>query len=131
MVVDEGDVKELLRRLGVNATYKGYYYVSAAVMLAVEDEQVLEFMSKKVYSGVAEIYHTSVSCVERDIRMVKRRMLESGNDKLLQNIFGYVPAGRIENGYMISMLADYLMKMKADDWEYGFQRFSGMTCLIG
>ena len=32
---------------------------------------------------------------------------------------------------MISMLADYLMKMKADDWEYGFQRFSGMTCLIG
>lgn len=58
----------LIQKLGVPAHLKGFRYLRTAIRFAVEDEEVLDGMMKRLYPMVAEIHKTTASRVERSIR---------------------------------------------------------------
>lgn len=63
-------IHNLLHRLGIAATYRGFCQSAYAVMLAAEDMERLLQVTKLLYGEVAKEFHTSFQCVERNIRTV-------------------------------------------------------------
>ena len=77
--MEKEKIKRLIRSLGIHATYRGYNYTVSAVLLALEDEDALLFISKTIYPAVAKMYQTNTSAVERNIRTVINVCWERGN----------------------------------------------------
>ncbi len=64
----ETAVTEMLLRLGIPAHINGYRYLRTAVIDTVNDERLLDSMTKRLYPDVAKKYGTTSSRVERGIR---------------------------------------------------------------
>ncbi len=64
----EKDVTEIIHEIGVPAHIKGYQYLREAIMMAVEDVEMLNSITKILYPTIAEKFKTTPSRVERAIR---------------------------------------------------------------
>jgi len=64
------EVYDLLCRLGVSPTYKGFFQTAYAVLLAVENMERLLLVTKWIYPELAKQYNTTPECIERNIRTV-------------------------------------------------------------
>ena len=73
------NLSQLIHRLGINATYRGYHYLYRAVLLALSDEDYLLSITKKMYLDIAAYYGIPVSNVERNLRTVITICWERGN----------------------------------------------------
>lgn len=62
--------KSVLHQLGIGKTYSGYDYILRSIELIVLNEEVLSNVTKILYIDIAKEYHTSQTCVERNIRKV-------------------------------------------------------------
>ena len=80
------EIEQLIRSLGIGATYRGYHYLVYGVSLCMDNEDYLLSVGKLLYTRIAEAYSTTGSSVERDIRTVIRICWERGNRPLLQEI---------------------------------------------
>ena len=58
--------QDLLRYLKIPGTYKGYRQMVTAIDLAIEDEDRLLNVTIDLYPRVAEIHHTTSSCVQKN-----------------------------------------------------------------
>lgn len=112
MVQLQEKIKYILYQLGVNSTYLGYYYLTLAIAIAIEEEENLLYISKNIYPRIAEKYHTSVSCVERNIRTAADVMFRHESPQLLAEIF-IDNKNRPKNSKLISCLALYVKKQIA------------------
>ncbi|NCB92661.1 MAG: hypothetical protein EOM40_08865 [Clostridia bacterium] len=83
------EIQELPLTLGIHSTYKGYHYLVTSLDLALEDENHLLFFTKNIFPLVAKKYHTSISCVERDLRTVILICWNSCCRNVLQDITPY------------------------------------------
>lgn len=106
-----------LKQLGVPAHIIGYKYIKMALSLAIEDINVLNPITKKLYPQIAIAYSTSKSCVERAIRHAITKSWSQGNQSLIRSIFGYCAKdsgiNRPTNSEYIAMVADDLnMRIK-------------------
>lgn len=63
-------IRHLLYCLGIPPVYKGFFQVSLAVSLAVDQQERLLLVTKLIYPQVAKCYGTTWSCVERNIRTI-------------------------------------------------------------
>lgn len=106
-------IKYILYQLGVNSTYLGYYYLTLAIAIAIEEEENLLYISKNIYPRIAEQYHTSISCVERNIRTAADVMFRHGSPQLLAEIF-IDNKNRPKNSRLISCLALYVKKQLSE-----------------
>ena len=61
-------IQNQLHHLGIPANYIGYYLMTAAVELALEDESRLLNITKEIYQPVASRYNCRHHTVERNIR---------------------------------------------------------------
>lgn len=105
------EVTSILRELGIPAHIKGYYYLRESIMMAVEDPDVLNGVTKIIYPQIAKRYDTTSSRVERAIRHAITVAFNRGNIDLTNNIFGYTvnsDKGRPTNSEFIAMIADKL-----------------------
>ena len=64
----ETRVTNMLHEIGIPAHIKGYHYLRDAIMMAVDDMDVLNAITKILYPTVAKKYQTTSSRVERAIR---------------------------------------------------------------
>ena len=64
----EADVTAIIHEVGVPAHIKGYQYVREAIIIAVQDMDVINAVTKVLYPEVAKRFHTTPSRVERAIR---------------------------------------------------------------
>ena len=64
----ESEISILLSRMGISASIKGYHFIRKAVMMAVENQDVLVGITKGLYPDIAKQYKTTASKVERAIR---------------------------------------------------------------
>lgn len=94
---------ELLHRLGITATYGGYYYTAYSVALAKGQPERLLLVTKWLYPDVARQYGTTWRCVERSIRTVISLAWER-NPKLLSSLSGYPMDKKPSVGQFISIL---------------------------
>ena len=82
--------KSVLHQLGIGKSYSGYDYIVYAIHLVMNNEDILNNVTKILYIDVAKEYHTSQICVERNIRKVIEVIWNHAeeNRTLIQKIFG-------------------------------------------
>ena len=112
----ESMVTEVIHDIGVPAHIKGYKYLREAIILTVEDPEMINGVTKILYPTVAKRYSTTASRVERAIRHAIEVAWDRGDVDTLQKYFGYTVSGikgKPTNSECIAMIADHLaLKIK-------------------
>ena len=105
----EGLVTECIHELGVPAHIKGYQYIRTAIMMVVENMELLNYITKQLYPTIAKQYKTTSSRVERAIRHSIEVAWSRGRPDVMNSIFGYTidtGKGKPTNSEFIAMVAD-------------------------
>lgn len=105
----EKDVTEIIHEIGVPAHIKGYQYLREAIMMAVEDVEMLNSITKILYPTIAEKFKTTPSRVERAIRHGIEVAWSRGRSETLESLFGYTISagkGKPTNSEFIALIAD-------------------------
>ena len=95
--------------VGIPAHIKGYQYLREAIMMSVEDGEMLSAVTKLLYPAIAKKYHTTSSRVERAIRHAIEVAWNRGNMDTLDSMFGYtisVGKGKPTNSEFIALIVD-------------------------
>lgn len=107
----EALVTNVIHEVGVPAHIKGYQYLREAIMLVVNDIDVINQITKQLYPDIAEKFNTTPSRVERAIRHAIEVAWGRGQQDAVENIFGYTISaskGKPTNSEFIAMIADKL-----------------------
>jgi len=107
----ESVVTSIIHEIGVPAHIKGYQYLREAIIIAVNDMDVINAVTKVLYPEVAKRYNTTPSRVERAIRHAIEVAWDRGDLETLQKYFGYTVSnakGKPTNSEFIAMIADRL-----------------------
>ena len=107
----ESQVTKIIHQIGVPAHIKGYQYLRTAILMTIEDSDVINSVTKILYPSVAKKYSTTTSRVERAIRHAIEVAWGRGDQKTVENIFGYTISatkGKPTNSEFIAMIADKL-----------------------
>ncbi|MBR5570059.1 MAG: sporulation transcription factor Spo0A [Oscillospiraceae bacterium] len=110
-------VTGIIHEIGVPAHIKGYQYLREAIMIAVNDMDVINAITKVLYPQVAKAFQTTPSRVERAIRHAIEVAWDRGDLDTLQRFFGYTVSntkGKPTNSEFIALIADKLqLQLKA------------------
>lgn len=104
-------VTDVIHEIGVPAHIKGYQYLREAIILTINDMEVINAVTKVLYPEVAKKYNTTPSRVERAIRHAIEVAWDRGDLETLQKFFGYTVSnikGKPTNSEFIAMIADCL-----------------------
>ena len=107
----EVTVSEIMHRIGVPAHIKGYQYLREAIILAVNDGEIMNSVTKLLYPTVAKTFKTTPSRVERAIRHAIEVAWDRGDVDVLNSYFGYTiqnSRGKPTNSEFIAMISDKL-----------------------
>lgn len=102
-------VTDILHQIGVPAHIKGYQYLRDAIMLAIEEKEIINAVTKRLYPTVAKHYATTSSRVERAIRHAIEVAWDRGDVEVLNSYFGYTihnGRGKPTNSEFIAMISD-------------------------
>lgn len=105
----ERDVTDMIHEIGVPAHIKGYQYLREAIMMSVEDAEMLGSITKILYPTIAKKYQTTASRVERAIRHAIEVAWNRGRMETLDAMFGYTintGKGKPTNSEFIALIAD-------------------------
>ena len=105
----EKDVTDMIHEIGVPAHIKGYQYLREAIMMSVEDNEMLSSITKVLYPSIAKKYQTTPSRVERAIRHAIEVAWSRGRMETLDALFGYTintGKGKPTNSEYIALIAD-------------------------
>ena len=105
-------VTSVIHEIGVPAHIKGYQYLREAIIIAVNDMEVINAVTKVLYPEVAKRFGTTPSRVERAIRHAIEVAWDRGDLETLQKYFGYTVSnakGKPTNSEFIAMIADRLV----------------------
>lgn len=109
-------VTRTIHEIGIPAHIKGYQYLRHAIMLVIDNLDIINSITKKLYPTVAQDFETTSSRVERAIRHAIEVAWDRGDPDVLNSIFGYTIAtakGKPTNSEFIAMIADKLrLEMK-------------------
>ena len=107
----ETQVTKIIHQIGVPAHIKGYQYLRTAILLTINDSDVINSVTKVLYPSVAKKYQTTTSRVERAIRHAIEVAWDRGDVDTLNSYFGYTiqnNRGKPTNSEFIAMIADNL-----------------------
>ncbi len=107
----ETQVTQIIHQIGVPAHIKGYQYLRTAIMLTINDSDIINSVTKVLYPSVAKKYSTTTSRVERAIRHAIEVAWDRGDVDTLNSYFGYTiqnNRGKPTNSEFIAMIADNL-----------------------
>ena len=105
----EKEVTDMIHDIGVPAHIKGYQYLREAIMMAVEDIEMLNSITKVLYPTIAKKYQTTPSRVERAIRHAIEVAWSRGRMETLDALFSYTVntgKGKPTNSEFIALIAD-------------------------
>ena len=107
----EAVVTDIIHEIGVPAHIKGYQYLREAIILTINDMEMINAVTKVLYPEVAKKFGTTPSRVERAIRHAIEVAWDRGDIEVLQKFFGYTVSnikGMPTNSEFIAMIADSL-----------------------
>ncbi len=102
-------VTDILHQIGVPAHIKGYQYLRDSIMMAIEDEDIINAVTKRLYPAVAKKHGTTSSRVERAIRHAIEVAWDRGDVDVLNSYFGYTihnERGKPTNSEFVAMISD-------------------------
>ena len=104
-------VSDIMHQIGVPAHIKGYQYLREAIILSVQDSDIMSSVTKILYPTVAKTFKTTSSRVERAIRHAIEVAWDRGDIDVLGSYFGYTiqnSRGKPTNSEFIAMISDKL-----------------------
>ena len=107
----EAQVTKIIHQIGVPAHIKGYQYLRSAIIMTINDNDIINSVTKVLYPTVAKKYQTTTSRVERAIRHAIEVAWDRGDIDTLNSYFGYTiqnSRGKPTNSEFIAMIADNL-----------------------
>lgn len=105
----EKDVTDMIHEIGVPAHIKGYQYLREAIMMSVDNAEMLYSVTKVLYPAIAKKYETTPSRVERAIRHAIEVAWDRGRMETLDSLFGYTintSKGKPTNSEFIALIVD-------------------------
>ena len=105
----ESDVTAIIHDVGVPAHIKGYQYLREAIIMSVNDTEMLNSITKILYPTIAKKYQTTSSRVERAIRHAIEVAWNRGRMDTIDELFGYTinaEKGKPTNSEFIALIAD-------------------------
>lgn len=105
----EIDVTNMIHEIGVPAHIKGYQYLRDAIMMSVEDMDMLNAITKVLYPTIAKNHQTTPSRVERAIRHAIEVAWSRGKMDTIDELFGYTVStgkGKPTNSEFIALISD-------------------------
>ena len=113
---EEGAVIDMLRTIGVPAHIRGYHFLRDAILMVIENPNVINSITKVLYPNIALEHHTTPYRVERSMRHAIEVAWDRGDIEVLSYYFGstvHARRGKPTNSEFIAMLADrILMKQR-------------------
>ena len=110
-------ISGIMHQVGVPAHIKGYQYLREAIILSIEDAEMISSVTKVLYPTVAKTFKTTPSRVERAIRHAIEVAWDRGDVDVLSSYFGYTiqnQRGKPTNSEFIAMISDKLrLKLRA------------------
>ena len=102
-------ITDIMLDIGVPAHLRGYHYLRDAIMMAVEDMNMLNSITKILYPTIAKQFQTTPSRVERAIRHAIEVAWSRGKMDTIDDLFGYTinnGKGKPTNSEFIALIAD-------------------------
>ncbi len=113
----ESEITNLIHEIGVPAHIKGYQYLREAILIAVDDMDILNAVTKQLYPAIAQKYDTTPSRVERAIRHAIEVAWSRGKMDTIEKLFSYsisIGKGKPTNSEFIALIADRMrLELKA------------------
>lgn len=109
--IRERKITQVILALGIPANIKGYQYLREGILLAMEDMEMVNYITKMLYPSIAKRYKTTPSRVERSIRHAIDVAWNRGCMENIDKIFGYPVYFQKEkptNSEFIAFIADTL-----------------------
>ena len=110
-IADEKKIAYILREMGMRQDIKGYKYVKYAISLTVDNESVLDAITKGLYPEVAKKFRTTPARAERAIRHAVESTFDNIPTELLHSIFGNSisrHSGKVTNSHFIAAMAELM-----------------------
>ena len=105
----EGDVTNIIHEIGIPAHIKGYQFLRDAIIMSVNDMDMLNSITKILYPTIAKMHQTTPSRVERAIRHAIEVAWSRGRIETIDELFGYTVStgkGKPTNSEFIALIAD-------------------------
>ena len=113
----ETEVTNLIHEVGVPAHIKGYQYLRESILMAIEDMDILNAITKQLYPAIAKKFDTTPSRVERAIRHAIEVAWSRGKMDTIEKLFSYrisMGKGKPTNSEFIALIADRMrLELKA------------------
>ena len=108
----EEKITNIFITVGIPAHIKGYQFLREAIKLAMENPDIINSITKKLYPSISERFDTSASKVERAIRHAIEVAWNRGKIENINDIFGltiYTSNEKPTNGEFIALVADKML----------------------
>ena len=108
----EEKITNIFITVGIPAHIKGYQFLREAIKLSMENPDIINSITKKLYPSIAEKFETSASKVERAIRHAIEVAWNRGKIENINSIFGLTVYSNNEkptNGEFIALVADKML----------------------
>lgn len=105
----ESEVTNIIHEIGVPAHIKGYHYLREAIIMSVNDVEMLNSITKVLYPTIAKKYQTTPSRVERAIRHAIEVAWSRGKVDTIDELFGYTVSngkGKPTNSEFVALISD-------------------------
>lgn len=108
----EEKITNIFITVGIPAHIKGYQFLREAIKLSMENPDIINSITKKLYPSIAEKFETSASKVERAIRHAIEVAWNRGKIENINSVFGLTVYSNNEkptNGEFIALVADKML----------------------
>ena len=117
MNTKEQQIKGILKERGISPSLLGYYCLTTAVELIMNDFSLINKITTKLYPQLAKNFWTTAPRIERRIRHAVQTGWSRGNKELQDKMFGYTvdaQTGCPTNGEFVTTVADYLAMLEEE-----------------
>lgn len=108
----EEKITNIFITVGIPAHIKGYQYLREAIKMSIENPDIINSITKKLYPSIAERFQTSASKVERAIRHAIEVAWNRGKIENINSVFQikvYDSNEKPTNGEFIALVADKMI----------------------
>lgn len=108
----EEKITNIFITVGIPAHIKGYQFLREAIKMAIEQPEIINSITKKLYPCIASKFETSASKVERAIRHAIEVAWNRGKIENINALFGikvYSNNEKPTNGEFIALVADKML----------------------
>ena len=93
----ELEVTNLLHEIGIPAQNKGYHFLRVAIIMVLDDFDIINSVTKLLYPNIAKKFKTTPSRVERAMRHSIRVAWSKKKIETINSIFGFTVSNGKEN----------------------------------